>query len=56
MLLYKTWGYYDKFDCKILGECYICVKIPQYWYMEHGLEYITFYVQQGNLMDDPEKK
>ena len=44
MLLYKTWGYYNKFDCmKSLG--YV-TKTPQCGYMEHGLEYIMFYVQK----------
>ena len=31
---------------KSLGVCYWYVKIPQCEYMEHGLEYITFYVQK----------
>ena len=29
---------------KSVGVWYWYVKIPQYRYMEHGLEYITFYV------------
>ena len=46
LLLNKTWWYYNKFDStKSLGVHYWCVKIPQCGYMEHGLKYITFYVQ-----------
>ena len=30
---------------KSLGACYWLVKTPQWGYMEHGLRYITFYVQ-----------
>ena len=45
--LYKTWGYYNKFDStKSLGVCYWCVKIPQYGYVGHGLRLITFYIQK----------
>ena len=47
LLLYKTWGYYNKFDStKLLGVCYWCVKIPQYAFTGHGLKVITFYVQK----------
>ena len=39
-------GYWNKFDSmKSLGVCYWYVKIPQCTYLKHGLEYITFYVQ-----------
>ena len=31
---------------KIFGVCYWYVKIPQCVYVEHGLVYITFYVQK----------
>ena len=47
LLLYKTWGCYNKFAfTKSLGVCHWCVKIPQYGYMEHGLKHIKFYVQK----------
>ena len=47
LLLYKTWRYYNKFvSTKSLGVYYWCVKIPQCGYMEHGLYYVTFYVQK----------
>ena len=50
LLLYKTWGYYNKFDAtKSLGACYWscwCIKIPQREYIGHGLKLITFYVQK----------
>ena len=46
VLLYKTWGYYNKFEStKSWGLCYWYVKMPWCGCMEHGLEYITFYVQ-----------
>ena len=34
LMLYKTWGYYNKFDS--LGVCYWCAKVQQCGYMEHG--------------------
>ena len=38
---------YNKFDSKkSLGVCYWHVKLTQRGYMEHGLAYITFYVQK----------
>ena len=47
LLLYKTWGYCNKFDTtKLLGVCYWCVKIPQCRYMKHGLKHIKIYVQK----------
>ena len=47
LLLYKTWGFHNKFDStKSLGVYYWCVKIPQCRYMEHGLKYFTSYVQK----------
>ena len=46
LLLYKTWGCYNKFDStKLFGVYYWCAKTPQFGYMERGVEYITFYVQ-----------
>ena len=46
LLLYKTWGYDNKFDsAKSLGVSYWCVKIPQWGYVEYGLKHITCYVQ-----------
>ena len=45
LLLYKVWGYYNKFDSmKSLGVYYRYVKMPRCGCMEHGLEYITFFV------------
>ena len=36
-LLYKTWGYHNKFvSTKSLGVYYWCVKIPRYGYMWPG--------------------
>ena len=50
LLLYKTWGYYNKFDSrKSLGVYYWCGKIPQCGYMEHGLKDIKFYVQKPKV-------
>ena len=47
LLLYKTRVYYNKFDSrKSWGVNCWYVKIPQCRYMEHGLEYIMFYVQK----------
>ena len=47
LLLYKTWGYFNKFDStKPLGAFYRCVKIPQYGYLGHGLKHITHYAQK----------
>ena len=47
LLLYKMWGYHNKFDStKSLRICYWCVKIPQCGYMGHGLKLITFYVKK----------
>ena len=47
LLLYKIWGYQNKFNsAKSLGVYYWCVKIPQRSCLESGLKYITFYVQQ----------
>ena len=40
LLPYKTWRYYNKFDsAKSLVVCYLCAKIQEYGYMEHGLKY-----------------
>ena len=47
LLLYKVWGYYNKFDSMTsLGVYYWYIKIPRCWCAEHGLEYITFYFQK----------
>ena len=47
LLLYETWEYYNKFDStKSLRVCYWYVKISQCGKMEHGLEYIMFYVEK----------
>ena len=48
LVLYKTGGYYNKFDStKSLGMYYWNVKIPaQCGYMERRLKHITFYVQK----------
>ena len=47
LLLYKTWGNYNKFDSmKSLGVCYWYVKIPQCGYMGHALQLIRFYVKK----------
>ena len=46
-MLYKTWGYYNKFDSiKSLWVYYWYVKIPQCGYMEYGLKDVAFYVQK----------
>ena len=46
-LLYETWGYYNKFESmKSLWVCYWYVKMSQCGCVEHGLAYITFYVQK----------
>ena len=47
--LYKVWGYYyNKFDSmKSFGVYHWYVKMPPCGCVEHGLEYITFYVKQG---------
>ena len=38
--------YYDKFDSmESLGIYYWYVKMPRCGYVEHGLEYFSFYVQ-----------
>ena len=31
---------------KSLGVCYKYVEVPECWYQEHGLEYITFYIRK----------
>ena len=42
LLLYKTWGYYNKFDStQSMGAYYWYVKIPQCGYMEHRLRYLV---------------
>ena len=47
LLLYKTWGYYNKFDStKWLGVYYWSVKIPQCGYMEYWLKYNTLCVKK----------
>ena len=52
LLLYKTWGYYNKFDSmKSVGIYKVVVTdvskyLVQRGDMEHGLEYITFYVKK----------
>ena len=47
LLLYETWGYYNKFDSmKSLGVYYWYVKMPRCGCVEHGLECITFYVKK----------
>ena len=46
LLLFKVWGYYNKFDSmKSLGVYYWCAEMPWCGCVEHGLEYIMFYVQ-----------
>ena len=50
LLLYKTWEYYNKFDSmKSFGVSHWYVKITQCGYIEHGLEYITFYLKKNNI-------
>ena len=45
LLLYKTWGYYNKFESmKSLGVCYQYIKMPRCGCVEHGLRYNTLYV------------
>ena len=46
--LYKVWGYYyNKFDSmKSFGVYHWYVKMPPCGCVEHGLEYITFYVKK----------
>ena len=47
LLLYKTWGYHNKFESlKSFRVCYWYVKMPWCGCVEHGLEYITFYVEK----------
>ena len=47
LLLYKVWGYCDKFDfMKSLGVYYWYVKMPRCGCVEHGLENIMFYVKK----------
>ena len=47
LLLYKTWGYHNKFDStESLWVYYWYVKIPQCRYMENGIKYNRFYVQK----------
>ena len=49
LLLYKTWGIITNltlWNWNPWGICYWYVEVPQFGYMEHGLEYITFYVQK----------
>ena len=42
-----VWGYYNKFDSmKSLGIYYWYVKMPRCGCLEHGLEYLSFYVQK----------
>ena len=46
-LLYKVWGYHSKFvSMNSLGVYYRYVKMPRCGGVEHGLEYIKFYVQR----------
>ena len=46
-MLYKVWEYHNKFGfMKSLGVYYWYVKMPQCGCVEHGLEYITFYVEK----------
>ena len=46
-MLFKVWVYYKKSDFKKLLGVYFCyVKMPQCGCLEHGLEYILFYVQK----------
>ena len=46
LLLYEVWGRYNKLDSmKSLGVYYWYVKMPPCGCVEHGLEYITFYVE-----------
>ena len=47
LLLYQVWGYNNKFDfTKSLGVYYWSVKMPRCGCVEHGLEYIMFYVEK----------
>ena len=47
LFLYKTWGYYNKFDStKSMEAYYWYVKIPPCRYMEHGLKDTAFHVQK----------
>ena len=47
LLVYKTWGYYSKFEpMKSMRIYYWYIKVPQCGYMGHGLRNITFYVQK----------
>ena len=47
LLLYKSWRYYYKFDSKkSLGVYCRYVKMPLCSCEEHGLGYVTFYVQK----------
>ena len=45
LLLYKTWGHYNKFDSTKLRFCYWCIQILQCRFMGHELKLITFYAQ-----------
>ena len=46
LLLYRIWVHYNKFDLmKSLGLDYWYIKMTRCNCEEHGLEYITFYVQ-----------
>ena len=47
LLLYKVLGYYNKFDSrKSLEVYYWYVKKPRCGYVEHGLEYYSYYVKK----------
>ena len=47
LLPYNVLGYYSRFDSmKCLEVYYWYVKMPRCGYVEHGLEYLSFYVQK----------
>ena len=47
LLLYKVWGYYNKFDSmKSLGLYHWYVKMPRLGCVEPGLDYFSFHFQK----------
>ena len=42
----KTWGHYIKWIYEILGGMLLICQMPRCGCMEHGLEYIMFYVEK----------
>ena len=53
LLLYKTWGYYNKFDSMKSLVDDRCVKIPHSRYMGHGLNLVQKHIAALAMCDNP---